>query len=103
MDYEVIYSGTLERQAIEAQRRPAPPLEEVVIHLPGQANSRLVVMACLQKHPQSTLDELAGWTQIPRQVVNSALYRLRELGYVVRSHKQNDNRMEPVRYRLVTQ
>jgi DNA-binding MarR family transcriptional regulator len=91
-DYEIVYSAAMERARTEAIRQSADysQLQE--------ENPRSTVLDCLMRHPLSTVGELAARTGLPVPVVNSAIYRLRELRYVKRSHAQNENRQQPVRY-----
>ncbi len=101
MTYEIVYTAAMERQAVEAQQRPAPPLEPRY-HVPRfGGNARMVVLRYLEHHAsyRSLADIITG-TGLHQNTVNGAIYRLRQLGYVVRSHAQNSNRREPVRYRV---
>jgi hypothetical protein len=101
MDYEIVWTGSMERQATEAARRSAvvlPSHRQPI--MAGDMNTNQRVMAYVQRFPDSTWVQITDAIGATKAAVNGALYRLMELGYVSRSHSQKENRQQRIRWRV---
>lgn len=100
-EYEVVWTGTLERQRADAIRAEANyARSKFEPRTCGEMNSNQRVLACLVRQPDATMLEIAGSTGIKASTVNGSLHRLLELGYVVRSHSQKQSRKQHIRWRV---
>lgn len=99
-EYEIVWTGQIETQAIKAQQIQAAEEAASRPRFDGAVNSRVTVLNYVARHPGVTLYEIIGGTGLGRNIVNGALQRLAELGYVVRSHRQNDDRSQAVKWRV---
>jgi predicted Rossmann fold nucleotide-binding protein DprA/Smf involved in DNA uptake len=93
IDYEVVYSAALEREAVRAAQRTASQKPQ-----PSPADPRALVLTYLRRHPASTMREIHEGTGLSMQHVNSHLYLLQQRGQITRSHARQDNRGVPVRW-----
>lgn len=75
---EVVWSGTLERQSAEAERRPASTVQEddELTHLE-------LVLACLRQHGAMTVPQLGDLIGMNQQRINSAVHHLKRKGLVI--------------------
>src|SRR5512138_124142 len=90
----VIWSGTLERQAIEAQRRPAPPLiseEQRQFYRtkfgPKHQTKGDRIVALLESRGPMTRSEIAGVLQSDIRRVRALMDYLRDQGRVIRTEQ----------------
>lgn len=73
MNAVVVWNGTLERQAAEADRRAPEPERERV-------NAKAIVRDALQRLGTATIHDLCLATGLSMNNANGALYHMRECG-----------------------
>lgn len=81
MELQVVWNGTMESQAIEAERR-APTLIE------RERGVQVAVLIDLQQFGESTVGDISARIERNAQIVTSAIAQLRGKGLVVVSDRE---------------
>lgn len=96
IDSELVVSWSPAMQAACARESQRQPPEESA----PDATATDVVFAWIAAHPNTSMREIAAGAGLPPGRVNGALYSMFKRGRLVQSHRQRENRREPVRWRV---
>jgi hypothetical protein len=97
--YETVWTGAMETAAVRAQQSlpPRGPQERRAL----RRQDADIILAYLRRHPWSTMREIHTATGVCMPTVNGTLDLGADRGSIERSHRQQEDRNRPVRWRVV--